>query len=114
VFVKQLGSFPIGEKNDQKFQFNHGYSHLDMSGYGKNSLKRRQKIKIPGGEMSENKRAVVTAEQIIDCLLAEYEYWKNADSDVSIGAIGAISNVIAFATVENHRAEWHPVKEQNK
>ncbi|HRH44033.1 MAG TPA: hypothetical protein PKY82_20550 [Pyrinomonadaceae bacterium] len=66
--------------------------------------------------MSEKraKLAVVSAEEIIDCLFAEYEYWKNADSDCSIGAIGAISNVIAFATVENHRADWHPSKEQNE
>lgn len=59
---------------------------------------------------AEHNRATVSAEQIVDCLLAEYEYWKEFDSALSIGAIGAISNVIAFATVKDHRAEWHPKK----
>lgn len=62
------------------------------------------------GVTGHAERATVTAEQIIDCLLAEYEYWKNADCDATIGAIGALANVIGFATMDEWRAEWHPEK----
>lgn len=54
----------------------------------------------------------VTAEQILACLFAEFSYW-NQDKvhpDIAIGATGALSNVIAFATVEGLRAGWHPEK----
>jgi len=61
----------------------------------------------------EKGKAVVSAEQIVDCLLAEYEYWKEADCEASIGAMGALSNVIAFATIRDHRADWHPEKENS-
>src|SRR5262249_14310462 len=54
---------------------------------------------------------IVTAENLLSCLLSEYEYWKNADVEASIGATGAIANVVGFATVENFRADWHPQKQ---
>lgn len=55
-------------------------------------------------------KPVVTADELLDCLFAEYDYWLSANCEASIGAVGAISNVIAFATVENFRAKWHPKK----
>lgn len=55
-------------------------------------------------------KPVVTVDELLDCLVAEYSYWREADCEASIGATGAISNVIAFATVEDFRADWHPDK----
>lgn len=55
-------------------------------------------------------KPVVGAEQILACLFAEYDYWLKANCEASIGATGAIANVIAFATVRRHRADWHPQK----
>ena len=55
---------------------------------------------------------VVTAEELLECLFAEYNYWREADCQASIGATGAISNVIAFATVSGFRADWHPQKDK--
>lgn len=55
-------------------------------------------------------KPVVTAEEMLACLFAEYDYWLKADCEASIGATGAIANVIAFATIKGHRAYWHPQK----
>jgi len=64
-------------------------------------------------------KPVVTAEELLACLFAEYAYWRKASEDrdgtvpgdMAMTAVGAISNVIAFATVEGFRADWHPAKE---
>lgn len=53
---------------------------------------------------------VVTVENLLDALMAEYAYWRDSDGEVAPFASGAVANVIAFATVENWRAEWHPEK----
>lgn len=63
---------------------------------------------------NRNLKPVVTADELLDCLLAEYIYWRNADCEASIGATGAISNVIAFAVVNGFRADWHPPKKKAK
>jgi hypothetical protein len=55
-------------------------------------------------------RAKVTAEELVECLLAEFEYWKASPEPLSTLATGALSNVLAFATVEEFRADWHPAK----
>lgn len=55
-------------------------------------------------------KPVVTAEQLLGALFSECEYWRKADCEASIGAVGALSNVIAFATVPGFRADWHPEK----
>ncbi len=72
---------------------------------GARTVPRIEKL---SGENAE--RATVTAEQIIDCLMAEFWYWKEADSKVTIGALSALANVIGFATVDGWRANWHPEK----
>lgn len=56
-------------------------------------------------------RVVVTAENLYDALMAEYLYWLDANKGVASFASGALANVIAYATVEDWRAEWHPAKE---
>jgi uncharacterized protein YegP (UPF0339 family) len=65
-------------------------------------------------------KPVVTAEELLACLFAEYQYWRDFESKedhkdgIAIGATGVISNVIAFATVKNFRADWHPEKMRSK
>ncbi len=55
---------------------------------------------------------VTSASEMLACLLAEMDYWRNSNvaPDIQIGATGALSNVIAFATVRDFRADWHPEK----
>jgi hypothetical protein len=54
----------------------------------------------------------LTHDQIRALLLAEFTYWQTASekSDelavISIGALGAVSNVLA--AMEGHPAPWHP------
>lgn len=55
-------------------------------------------------------KVCVTAEELLECLLVEFAYWKGNDCVASAGAMGAVSNVIAFATSPSFRAEWHPAK----
>jgi hypothetical protein len=62
---------------------------------------------------------VVSATNLLASLMAEYEYWRAKDDTkdeggdfVAMGATGALSNVICFATVKQFRADWHPEKEE--
>jgi hypothetical protein len=59
---------------------------------------------------------VVSAEELLACLFTEFQYWQNSNTsaEIQIGATGALSNVIAFATVAGFRCDWHPHKEGNK
>lgn len=57
-------------------------------------------------------RVVVTNDNLLAALLAEYVYWRDSDSELGPFASGALANVIGFATVEDWRAEWHPAKVQ--
>lgn len=59
---------------------------------------------------------VVSAEQLMECLMAEYVYWRDAENDSFDTALacGALSNVIAFATIPDFRSEWHPEKSEQK
>jgi hypothetical protein len=68
----------------------------------------------------------VTGEQLLECLMSEYQYWRRVDQSedddaqranragICIGAVGAVSNVIAYATVSEWGAEWHPEKPPQK
>ena len=55
-------------------------------------------------------QVVVTAENLYEALMAEYIYWRDSASSMGVFASGALANVIAFATVEDWRADWHPEK----
>ena len=61
----------------------------------------------------QNLPVVVTAENLLECLFAECKYWRavNVDDLFVMGAVGALSNVIAFANVKDWRADWHPQKQ---
>ena len=43
---------------------------------------------------------------IVEIILAEFSYWKEADVDQSPGGMGAASNILA--AIKGHRAPWHP------
>ena len=43
---------------------------------------------------------------IVEIILAEFSYWKEADVDQSIGGMGSASNILA--AIKGHRAPWHP------
>ena len=61
-----------------------------------------------------NLPVVVTAENLLECLFAECKYWRavSVDDLFVAGAVGALSNVIAFASVKDWRADWHPQKQE--
>lgn len=51
-----------------------------------------------------------TIEEVKAIVLAEFKYWKDANVDVSIGAVGAVANI--FAALNGAYAPWHPKPEK--
>lgn len=64
----------------------------------------------PVPPVGTNVQPVVTAKNLLDALMAEYSYWQDSNSDIGPFASGAVANLVAFATVEDWRADWHPEK----
>ena len=48
-----------------------------------------------------------TPEQCAIIALAEYNYWKSQDSDLSMSGMGAAANIYAAITM-GMMAPWHP------
>jgi len=69
-----------------------------------------RRIDVEAPDRPVNRDDLFTRDDIVRVLLSECEYWKNADDEAAlpaIGGLGAASNLVAFFAV-NSPAPWHP------